>query len=211
MLRGLNPLNLFRKKNKKNMFDENKLISYKQNFTGKKFQWIKPESPDLLGKVVTCRDVDFAPSGQIVAIFDDGSRIDASKINSNLMMIHGDMQPLSKEEVSSIYGPTTSRSHISKEAPKVASEPVEVSKSPSVQSQDSQPTVNPFEMFNSEEIDFSIKLKVKMPDRKLLKLMYQNAEDKDKFLDNLADHLMSSIDNKSVRGSITSMLETKKG
>jgi len=85
------------KKTTKEM-DENKLISLMENFTGQKFQWIKTDRPELLGKVVKCRTIE--PRGdRFLVLFDDGSSIDSTKLNNNLFMIHGDMQPLSKAEV----------------------------------------------------------------------------------------------------------------
>ena len=85
-------------------FDENKLISLMENFSGAKFQWIKTNRPELLGKVVTCRNIE--PKGdRFFAIFDDGSSVDTSQLNTSLLMIHGDMQPLTKAEVESISGP----------------------------------------------------------------------------------------------------------
>ena len=88
-------------------YDENKLISLMENFSGSKFQWIKTDRPELLGKVVTCRNIE--PRGnKFFAVFDDGSSVDTANLNRSLLMIHGDMQPLSKAEVESIYSPRPS-------------------------------------------------------------------------------------------------------
>lgn len=195
------------KNNKKDMNTE-KLISLKENFTGQKFQWIKTDRPELLGKVVRCKDVDPASDGRFYIIFDDGSRVESSKLNSNLLMIHGDMQPLSKDEVTSIYG-----NRVRPVAPSTPSQtpPIQTTKSSFTYSTQSpsEPVTNKsnmFSMFNSEETQMSLTLNVKMPDKKLLRLMYSSAENKDKFLSELAEHLHSIIDRQIIKESIQTIL-----
>lgn len=198
--------NIF-KKNKTEMLTEEKLISYKQNFTGQQFQWIKTDRPELIGKVVKCRDV--RPDG--IVIFDDGSMIQANLLNSNLMMIHGDMQPLSKDEVARISPPPVQKK-VTLTPPEPVTEAVQTtSPAPAAQPVQSAPVQdkNPFEMFDSDEIDLSLKLKVKMPDKKLLKLMYNNAADKEVFLDQLSNYVTSMINNTVVSESLRLMLDPK--
>jgi hypothetical protein len=206
------------KKNKDIMITEDQLIGYKQNFTGQKFQWIKTNKLELLGKVVTCRDVQPA-GGSAIAVFDDGSSIDVKRLNNDLMMIMGDMQPLSKEEVTSIYSPppplndkkdpiqnnqasgaSRVESRIQMDVP--PAEPINQKVNAS-----NSTKANPFEMFSSEYSEFSIKMNIKLPDKKLLKLMYNNAENKQEFLEQLADYVSSSINNSIVLDSLCKMLE----
>ena len=201
-------------------FDENKLISLKENFTNQKFQWIKTDRPELIGKVVRCRDVHPNRLGGFDVVFDDGSKIDSTKLNSNLMMIHGDAQPLSRSEVEAIQGPK----------PKINSQPANTSQ-PQVQVTQSQPVVNQsqvqsqvqpqvppqpaqvthktnmFAMFNSEESQISVALKVRLPDKKLLKMMYASAENKDKFLDELSEYLQSVINKQVIADSMKESLD----
>jgi hypothetical protein len=194
-----------------------KLISLKENFTGQKFQWIKTNRPELLGKVVRCRDVDPGPGGTFLIMFDDGSKIDSTKLNSDLMMIHGDMQPLSRGEVEMIYG--------SKKEPKLGLKPnvqptqtsapvIEQTITPpqpeAIRSEPVRPAApssNMFEMFNSDETQISIGLKVKLPDRKLLKMMYSSAENKEKFLNELAEYLYSKINKQVIKESMQQVLD----
>jgi hypothetical protein len=191
-----------------------KLISLKQNFTGQRFQWIKPDRPELMAKVVKCRDVDAVPDGRFFIIFDDGSKVDSTKLNSNLLMIHGDMQPLTKQEVESIYGPRVPAEpkvapQISSTAPKVNIQPVQPAQSiSSPVSEPSQATQKPnmFAMFNSEESTLTLNLQVRIPEKKLLKLMYQNAENKEQFIVELAEHLHSMINKQVVQNSIQTIL-----
>lgn len=189
---------LLKSKKKSNiMISEEELISYKQNFTGQRFQWIKTDDISLLGKVVKCRDVDII-GGRIKAIFDDGSKIDASLVTESLLMIHGEMQPLSREEVQSIYKP--------KNVAQKENLPIQnklSDKKPPPQKSD----VNPFEMFNSDVTSLSIRLDIKLPDKKLLKMMYNNAENKEEFLKQLSSYVSSQINNKVVNDSLQKMLD----
>lgn len=201
------------------MITEDQLIGYKQNFTGQKFQWIKTPKLELLGKLVICRDVQ--PSGNTaIAVFDDGSSIDVKRLNSDLMMIMGDMKPLTKEEVTSIYSPPPPPvdSSTNKEKANGMANPtggasrietrVHLDTAPSpINNSNGAPKANPFEMFSSEYSEFTIKMNIKLPDKKLLKLMYNNAENKQEFLEQLADYVSSSINNTIVLDSLCKMLE----
>jgi hypothetical protein len=215
------------KKNKEEMISEDQLISYKQNFTGQKFQWIKTNRPELLGKIVRCRDVQ-PTDNSAIAIFEDGSKIDVKRLNSDLMMIVGDMQPLSREEVESISG----RSSFSSPPPPppppppagpTGSGPIEIPdelkdyqstnqtqpeakpRPPFNPSVKPEPVKNPFEMFNSDYTELILKMNVKIPDKKLLKMMYTNAENKDEFMNQLASYIYSMINNNTVVESLESI------
>ena len=195
-------------KKKKTQMNTDRLISLKQNFTGQKFQWIKPDRPELLAKMVKCKDVDALPDGRFIIIFDDGSKIDSTKLNLNLLMIHGDSQPLTRAEVESIYGQKA------RPEPKV---PVQTSTAPistaptTPSEKNSQPAIEPkrqnmFAIFNSEEATLTLNMQVRIPERKLLKLMYQNAENKEQFVSELADHLHAMINKQVVKNSIQAIL-----
>ena len=190
----------FLKKNKNKMMTEDQLISYKQNFTGQQFQWIKTDKLELMGKVVKCRDV--RPDGMV--IFDDGSMITTNLLNTNLMMIHGDMKPLSMDEVSSINPKPRQPSKLT------PPEPVNLTADniPPVQKVNVLEK-NPFEMFDSDEIDLMLKLRIKMPDKKLLKMMYNSATDKNAFLEQLSNYVNSMINNTVVNESLKQMLDPK--
>lgn len=213
------------KKNKQEMISEEQLISYKQNFTGQKFQWIKTNRPELLGKIVRCRDVQ--PIGNsALAVFEDGSKIDVRQLNNDLMMIVGDMQPLSREEVESISGRSVAPPPAAPPAGPTGSGPIEIpdelkdyqttnqTKEPKpapkaqVKSDNSEPVKNPFEMFNSDYNELVLKMNVKIPDKKLLKMMYSNAENKEEFLNQLASYIYSMINNSTVVESLESIFVT---
>lgn len=195
-----NPL----KKNRKKMTEQD-LISYKEHFTGQTFQWIKTSRIELLGKVVTCRDVDFV-GGRIMAIFNDGSQCPAEQVSNNLLMIHGEMQPLSQIEVESISGHST-QPVTKKSEPITTSTPIQPTNK--VNKTVDTPKLNPFEIFNSNTTDLAIKIKIKLPDKKLLKLMYNNAENKEQFLTQLSDYVYSQINNNVVKESLKKTLDEK--
>ena len=192
-------------------FDENKLISLMENFSGAKFQWIKTNKPELLGKLVTCRTIE--PRGdRFVAIFDDGSSVETSQLNTSLLMLHGDMQPLTKAEVESISGPKrpptptrpVSPGPISTNSPDTG--PLGPPHSVQAQAQSQPAASNMFEMFNSEERNIDLQIVISLPEQDFLKMMYSNAKDKDKFLGELSDYVFRAINKTVVQSSISAMV-----
>lgn len=221
-----------RQKNKKDMVTEEQLIGYQQNFAGQQFQWIKTDRPELKGKVVKVRDIQLTRSGGAMAIFDDGSKVNVKELNNKLMMIHGDMQPMSMADVEAIHktkppavipettlanGEVIPETKIAETAPTAANVPpanfdtrTGLPIAPiTEQAVAAAPVVNPFAMFNSDETEITIKVKVKMPDKKLLKMMYNNAEDKSVFIDQLSNYITSEINNSVVNESVVKMLDPK--
>lgn len=178
-----------------------------ENFSGQKFQWIKTNNPQLLGKVVTCRNIE--PRGdRFMAQFDDGSSVDSAQLNTSLMMITNDMPPLTKAEVESIAGPrrpAPTPNPVSQPArPTNVNNPMQpVQSAPVV---NVGPKSNMFDMFSSENSQITLSLLVKLPDKKLLRMMYTSAEDKEKFLDELSEYVSREINNSVIKDSISSMV-----
>lgn len=196
-------------------FDENKLISLMENFSGAKFQWIKTNRPELLGKLVVCRTIE--PRGnKFFAVFDDGSSVDTAQLNTSLLMLHGDMQPLTRAEVESIAGPKkpiaqpiqnmTGPMGASSGPGPIGNPQPQMSQPQMSQPQTPQPTTNMFEMFNSEEGQIDLKISIKLPDQAFLKMMYANAKDKDAFLSELSDYVFNVINKQVVQDSIYSII-----
>jgi hypothetical protein len=188
-------------------FDENKLISLMENFSGAKFQWIKTNRPELLGKLVTCRNIE--PRGdRFFALFDDGSSVDTAQLNTSLLMIHGDMQPLSKAEVESIAGPRRPTQPVKP----ISTGPIGTGPAPVGTNHQHQPqpqqveATNMFEMFNSEERAIDLEIKINLPEQDFLKMMYSNAKDKEKFLSELSDYVFRAINKTVVQSAISSMV-----
>lgn len=199
------------------MVDERRWIQLRENFIRQKFQWVKTDHQELLGKVVTCKEIE-PMDALFFAVFDDGSKIDTTKLNSNLMMINGDTPPLTMEEINAIYRPIPSATK--KEAPQtqnttqagpIQTTPTSGVNTPNipnanVPTQPPQKKVNMFEMFNSESSVISLNINAKLPDKRLLKMMYSSAENKEVFLSELSEYLLSLINKQVVHDSISSML-----
>jgi hypothetical protein len=67
-------------------------------------------------------------------------------------------------------------------------------------------TSNMFSMFNAEETNLNVNVNIKLPNKKLLKMMYENADDKEKFLLDLSKYVYSKINNNIVRESLEKTL-----
>ena len=192
-------------------FDENKLISLMENFSGAKFQWIKTNRPELLGKLVTCRTIEPRGNG-FYAIFDDGSSVETSQLNTSLLMLHGDMEPLTKAEVESIAGPKrpltpprpVSPGPIGANGP--GPDPISHPHNVQQQAQPQPAASNMFEMFNSEERNIDLQIVISLPEQDFLRMMYSNAKDKDKFLGELSDYVFRAINKTVVQSSISAMV-----
>ncbi len=188
--------------------NQEKLFSLKENFTGQRFQWIKTQDPNLVGKVVKCRDVDVS-GGKYIIIFDDGSRIDSDFLNRNLMMIHGETQPLTRDEVVSLNGPTLPKT------PPIVNTGINQSTTPILEktvltepARHFEKKQNMFTLFNVEESILNLKLSIKLPEKKLLKMMYNSAEDKQEFMSQLAEYLSTKINKSVITESVKQILET---
>lgn len=190
-------------------FNEDKLISLMENFSGAKFQWIKTNRPELLGKVVTCRNIEPRGADKFFAIFDDGSSVDTAQLNTSLLMIHGDMEPLSRAEVESIAGPKrpTPPTQAPVNQQPIGDQYIPHNRTQPIQPvQPSQPQTTMFDMFNSDESQLDLKISIKLPDQDLLKMMYLNAKDKENFLNELSEYVFRVINKKVVQESISSIV-----
>tara|TARA_B100001287_G_C22581644_1_gene481218 strand:- start:110 stop:877 length:768 start_codon:yes stop_codon:yes gene_type:complete len=219
---------IFRKKNN-NKMDTERLISLKENFTNQKFQWIKTNKKGLLGKVVKCRDI--MPKGRgFEVVFNDGSTIDSELVTRNLMMLTDGMEPLTMGEVSSINGPSIPNSAASPKPSGIGSGPIKMPDDlKQFQTPPSQKTTSPssqmvkegknlnakespvqatnmFSMFNADETNLNISVNLKLPNKKLLKMMYENADNKETFLLDLSQYVYSKINNNIVKESLKKTL-----
>ena len=219
---------IFNKKNKRKM-DTERLISLKENFTGQRFQWVKTTDASRLGKIVKCKDI--TPKGRgFAAVFNDGSSIDTELLNRNLMMITENMQPLSKAEVQAIAGPSTPPGvePVQNQAGPIGSGPIQMPdelkqfQTPASEKSIERPSVPQhtmsqsvsekqsstamFSMFNTEETSLNISLNIKLPNKKLLKMMYENADDKEVFLVDLSQYVYSEINKDIVKSSLEKTL-----
>jgi hypothetical protein len=189
-----------------NGYDIETLIAVKTSFQSNKFQWIKTNDPNKMGKVVEVRDVVPGRNGRFLAMLSDGSQLDTDLVSSNLMMITDGQEPLTFEEIRSInYIPSLSEEvQVSNDIPAEFAEeikaqlPVESKAQPTQIAQPAkiQIDVDPgdlFGMFSLEDTDLNLSVRVKLPSKTLLKMMYQNSKNKEDFLTKLSNYINNNV------------------
>lgn len=199
-------------------YDMETLIAIKSSFQSNEFQWIKTADSTKAGKIVTVRDVVPGRNGRFVAILSDGTQLDTDRVSSDLMMITDDQPPLSSAEIASInYIPSLSEIQTNEQAT-TQELPIEapVTKTESVglikKSQSDIQTkveVDPndlFGMFSLEDTDLNLSIKIKLPSKNLLKMMYSNAKNKDEFLTKLANYINNSVTVDSIKKTMKKSL-----
>jgi hypothetical protein len=206
-------LNKLKKKIKTimNGFDMETLIAIKSSFQANKFQWIKTNDRNKLGKVVEVRDVVPGRNGRFLAILSDGSQLDTDDVSSCLMMLADDQPPMSLAEVQSInYIPSLSEEmKIAPEIPadfvaELKSQPVAQAQAiqggqpaqiaqPQVKQQVSVDPVDIFGMFSLEDTELNLSVKIKLPSKSLLKMMYTNSKNKEEFLTKLSNYINNNV------------------
>lgn len=225
-------------------FDIDELMSIKNAYQGQKFQWIKPDDKSRLAKVVTVTDV--IPGKrmntvngvvqQYAAVLSDGSRIDTERLTNNLMMLHEEQEPMTMQEVLSIYQePELDVKEVKQALPEdykkdstlpdqntnPANMPISQLKNIDP-SQLQQPQRNQqalqerttveidtrslFGMFEVKETSLNLKVDVPLPAKNLLKMMFTNSQDKDKFIEQLAAHINNSITPAAIQESVNKMM-----
>lgn len=200
--------------------DVDQLMSLKNSFQGNNFQWIKTQDRSKLGKVVKVVDIDAGQRGRFVATLSDGSRIDTDQLSNNLMMLHDDQPQMSMAEIQSInYIPSIKEVADNSELPPdvreslIQSAPAELSQPVTTAQLVQQPTLKApadpgdlFGMFSLEDTDLPLTVSVKLPSRSLLKMMYVNSQDKDKFLSQLSTYINNSVTPDSIKESLVKIL-----
>jgi hypothetical protein len=189
-----------------NGYDIETLIAVKTSFQSNKFQWIKTNDPNKMGKVVEVRDVVPGRNGRFLAMLSDGSQLDTDLVSSNLMMITDGQEPLTFEEIRSInYIPSLSEEvQVSNDIPAEFAEEIkaQLPVAPKAQpTQIAQPAkiqidVDPgdlFGMFSLEDTDLNLSVRVKLPSKTLLKMMYQNSKNKEDFLTKLSNYINNNV------------------
>lgn len=197
-------------------FDMETLIAIKSSFQANEFQWIKTNDPNKIGKVVTVRDVVPGRNGRFIAILSDGTQLDTDIVSSNLMMITDDQPPMSTAEIKSInYVPSlTEDIDVSPDIPDEFTDLItQTPLAKPAQSAKTQPRleVDPsdlFGMFSLEDTDLNLSVKLKLPSKNLLKMMYTNAKNKDEFLTKLATYINNSVTVDSLKKTMKKSLAT---
>ena len=214
-----------------NGFDMETLIAIKSSFQANKFQWIKTNDPKKIGTVVEVRDVVPGRNGRYLAILSDGTQLDTDMVSSSLMMLSDDQPPMSMAEVQSInYIPSLSEdfkvsSEIPQEFANEIKQPVETPQpklQPELTGQPAQiiqpkatvPTdpTDIFGMFSLEDTELTIPIKLKLPAKSLLKMMYSNSKNKEEFLTKLSNYINNNITVDAIKKTMKKTLgsESKK-
>lgn len=194
-------------------YDIDTLISIKTNFQSNRFQWIKTDDPNKIGKIVEVRDVAPGRNGRFIALLSDGTQMDTDLVSSNLMMVSDDQPQLSIDEIRSInYIPSLSEEmKISPELPadivaEIKSQPVQANpqdKPASRQSPERETSnVDPgdlFGMFSLEETELNLSIRLKLPSKSLLKMMYSNSKNKEEFLTRLSSYINNNVTADSIK------------
>ena len=63
-----------------------------------------------------------------------------------------------------------------------------------------------FGMFEVKDTQVNLKVEVPLPAKNLLKMMYVNSQDKDKFIEQLAAHINNSITLDAIKASVNTMM-----
>lgn len=198
-------------------FDMDTLIAIKSSFQANEFQWIKTNDPAKVGKVVTVRDVVPSRNGRFLAVLSDGTQLDTDRVSSDLMMITDDQQPLSMTEIRSInYIPAVGEDQsiapeipaeyadlITQTPPVKAEQPVKAPETKTIVAVDPSDL---FGMFSLEDTDLNLSIKLKLPSKNLLKMMYTNAKNKDEFLTKLSNYINNSVTVDSIKKTMKKSL-----
>ena len=210
-----------------NGYDIDTLIAVKSSFQSNKFQWIKTNDPNKMGKVVEVRDVVPGRNGRFLAMLSDGSQIDTDMVSSNLMMLTDGQDPLSFDEIRSInYIPSLSEEvkvssdiptefvdEIKAQAPQpvLGAQPAQTVQAPSKVQVDVDPG-DLFGMFSLEDTDLNLSVRIKLPSKTLLKMMYQNSKNKEEFLTKLSNYINNNVTDDAIKKTMKKALagDTKK-
>ena len=197
-------LKWLRKKIKNYMHDIDALSQIRDFIMGKDYQWVNTPDDSKLAKIVKVQDV-FSRGGLFAATLTDGSVVSIDDLNSKLMVIMENQEPLSRAECLSIRGP------VSPIKPNVAEKPAQ----PSVAAAEpvkpkTESAENIFSMFATEESLLALSLRVNLPSTNLLKMMYQSSQNKSEFLSQLAGHINNQITPDHIKDALLKKLESKK-
>jgi len=193
------------------------LAKYKQQYFGQTYQWMRPINNETVGDLVRVVDVKMR-GDMVMLVFNSGSPLNVDLINTYLKPM-GKFDPMAE--------PMTGGA---KDAP-AAGQPIEIpaelreftsdkqpqskiafSSSTEQRHQQAMPAPEKkkselFALFQSEEKSINLPLRIKMPDIALVKMMYNNAADKDKFLGELAEYIIESISVDTAKNAMAALLD----
>jgi hypothetical protein len=209
-------------------YDIDAIMALKNSFQGQKFQMVKGKSPKL-GKVFDVIDIEPSRNGYF-AMLNDGTKLSIDSLNSNFMMLMDEQPLMSMAEIASINEGYTAPAKPETEIapgldipPEIASElsapkkksPAELLHGTSPSAPVSQPkqqvTENDlFGMFALESTNLNLTVEVRLPNKSLLKAMYQNSQNQSDFINKLSVYINNSVTADSIKDSLWKMLDPEK-
>ncbi len=207
-------------------FDIDAIMALKNSFQGQKFQMVKGKGPKL-GKVFEVADIEPSRGGYF-AMLNDGTKISVDTLNSNFMMLMDDQPLMSMAEIASINEdyvqpinssekiapelqiPDELKTQITVPTPQVSAQVQQISAPAPQVSASVASNTDLFGMFALEETTLSITVKVQLPNKSLLKAMYQNSQNQSEFINKLSSHINNSVTVDSIKDSLWKMLDPEK-
>lgn len=172
---------------------------YKDQYFGKMYQWVRPINNEAVGDVVRVVDVKLR-GDMVLLVFNAGTPISASLVDSYLKPISDPGMPSVRTGEHDYQGmPSGGPIAIPDELKDFTTDKQKIAFSSPAASQNQaiqeakKAKTDLFAQFQSEEKDISLKIKIKIPDIALITMMYNNAADKDKFLIELSEYVISNI------------------
>ena len=207
-------------------FDIDAIMALKNSFQGQKFQMVKGKGQKL-GKVFEVIDIEPTRGGYF-ATLNDGSKVSVDSLNSNFMMLMDEQPPLSMAEISSINDgytapavdttmiapgldvPPEIQAELTAPKAKTPAEMLHGTPSPASQPKATVSESDLFGMFALEETAINLSIKSRLPNRSLLKAMYQNSQNPEEFINKLSIHINNSVTADSIKDSLWKMLDPEK-
>lgn len=191
------------KKNNTNMQQDMQLEAMKQQYYGKYFSWIRPIQSEKVGDVVRVTNVR-RKGGLIVAEFNAGSPIAINLLPNHLNPHTGEVVgPPSGTELSE--EPGTNKGRGGSATPGAG--PILVNKAAIAARENANDSKSEmFKMFSKSDMELDLAVTVKMPDIALIKMMYNNAEDKDKFLSDLSEYVHTQMNTDTIKKAFTKIV-----
>jgi hypothetical protein len=203
------------KKNKKDMNNpqlEARATQYKNRYFGKYFTWIRPINQEKVGDTVRCTNVR-VKGDMIVAEFNSGSPVSLELFEQHLAPQDdaGIVKPPSAAEVIS-DAPTTQpqTTNVGGNNADSVRHLMKNKKDSSIKQESNVEKNEMFKMFSKADMHLDLNLKVKMPHIDLIKMMYQQAEDKDVFLTDLSEYVLNQMNAETIKDAFSKIvIDTK--
>lgn len=187
---------------------KNILENLKERYLGTNWNWLVNKGKSKAGDITKVTDVQFK-NGMYFLIFNNGAKINVdvikdfivptkkeptvvdSKSNKGKIEVPDHLKPDSadkKQEDESISS-VVDQSDFNKESTPGNSSASDI-----------------FDMFDTVERDLNIKIKMKLPEIKLLKLMFKNSTDSVEFLNKLSSYVLSYIKEDNIQEALLKLL-----